>query len=142
LNACLQQKRQTMNLMFITALNITLNLILIKFLNLSFIGASFASSISSVILFFLNFYYGYKLIKFNLKLLLLNYFKLLGSTAIMAIIVIFLTGKVNLYYNVIIAVAVYLALLLLTKSLSIGEIKILLKSLFKKTYEKDSVIEP
>ena len=137
LNACHQQKKLTQNIGLIMIFNIILNLILIKYLNLSFIGASFASSLSSIILFLMNFYLTLKIIKFNLVNFLIKLGKLTICLLVMVGVIIFIKNQLPLIFNIIIAGLSYTIFIFLTKSVTKADLKILFQSIFNKTYEEN-----
>lgn len=138
LNACHLQKRLTKNIGYIMLFNIILNLILIKYLKLSFIGASFTSTISSILLFFLDFYYTLKVVRIDLKNFFKKISKLLIPLILMVLTTYFLKNYLNFFFNIIISGLIYIIFIFLTKSLTKNDLRLLFQSIFKKNYEENS----
>jgi len=108
LNACEKQKVNTRNLGLVMALNIVLNLWLIP--SIGILGASLASSLSTLSLFVLNYLAVKKVINPDWQLfkpLLLS----LLSSVIMAAIVILLQGYIHWLILAVIGVVVYIVLM-------------------------------
>lgn len=139
LNACYRQRKVTINIGIVMLINIILNIILIKFLALSFIGASLASSISSVILLIINFFLIINLIKLHTKILLLKVLKILISGLAMAIFIIYFKIKINFILVIIAAAAIYCLFILLTRTVTKNDIITITKLILKKSDAKSSL---
>lgn len=139
MNACHQQSKLTKNIALIMIFNIVLNIYLIKFLSLSFIGASIASTLSSIILFFLNYSYTLKLVKFSQREIFKKNLKLVFCAALMAATLYFFKNNFNIIINIIIGGLVYLMMIVLTKSFTPNDLVNLYRAIFKKAYEKNII---
>jgi len=137
LNACRLQKINTKNVGLIMLFNIILNFILIKIFDFNFLGASFASTISSLLLFAINFNYSLKLINFDFFNFFKKMLKLMLCTLIMVVCLLILKNQVFFVFNILIGMTVYAISILLTGCLKIADLKIFVKSIVKKGYEEN-----
>lgn len=118
LNATDRQKKNTINLGLTMLFNIILNVILIPLW--SAVGASLASSLSTVFLFSLNLYAVSRVAKLQLN----NWwpiFKTILAAVLMALAVYFLGSFLSLFVNIFVAIVLYLLLMILFKNLSKAE---------------------
>lgn len=119
LNACDKQKLN-MSLMGITAvLNIVLNLLLIP--PFEHTGAAVAFLISYSFLFTSGFIAARRTIDFDFLGLTLRFAKLIVAGGIMAIAVLLVKPYTNIFFDMIIGAAVYIAALFITRSVDIKE---------------------
>lgn len=128
LNATNRQKINTRNLGLVMILNVILNLIFIP--RFGIWGASLASSVSTLLLFILNFTAVYKIIKFkfsSFKYLLGS----LGCSFIMFLAINYIKADVNWILSILIGGLVYLILMLLTRTFTKTDILFIKNSFFK-----------
>ena len=109
-------------------LNILMNLILIP--KFGFIGASAATVFTEFLILPMMMYVMVKTQKTNIKPLIKDLHKIIFSTAIMGIVMIFL-NFLNLFLLIIIAIIVYFGVIYLTKTLDNDDIEVV-KSIVKK----------
>lgn len=130
LNAANRQTLNTINMGIALLLNIGLNIILIP--KYTYIGAAFAALCSSVFLVILGLPWVYKIIKFNIKNLLLKFLQAIFSSLAMITVIYYLQDSISLIYLIISATVTYSLCIFLVKGVSFGEIKELSKSVLKK----------
>ena len=129
LNACNLQKIHTRNIGITMITSIILNFALIPHYAQN--GAAIASVLSSIIYLTLNISSSIKKIKYNTKELLLNLIKILISSSIMYIIVIFINKETNLIFAIILGIIFYVLSTFLFKIIQKEDILTLL-NIFRK----------
>ncbi|MBA4319972.1 MAG: hypothetical protein C0412_16350, partial [Flavobacterium sp.] len=128
LNASGREKINTRNLGFTMAFNVLFNLFFIP--KFGILGASLISSISTLFLFILNFYYVFKIIKPALK----NFLPILGSlfsSSLMFFAVLYLESQMNWLLTMIVGALFYFILMLITRSIRWQDIINLKNLVFK-----------
>jgi len=130
LNAADRQKNTTINRGIITALAVTLNVILIP--RLSFFGAGITFLVTNFILLFLDFYWVRKVIALDFSVLAKAVFKSLLAAAAMAVVIIFIKPYFHLLLLVPAGVLIYFISLYFLKGFKPAE----LGGIFKKDLKK------
>lgn len=126
LNATSQQKINTRNLGIVMLFNALLNLILIRFWQVS--GASLASSLSTLLLFLLNLKAVLSTVPTH-NFVLRPLYKALGATILMVLLVLVLRSIWAWYLVVLLAALAYVIFLFASRALTKTEIKLWLSSL-------------
>ena len=126
LNACNREVRNTVHIGIVMVINIILNIILIP--KFSYLGAAYASTISTIVMFGLQFYVAGQIIKLDVKYLLISLSKILVASLIMYYVLIYLLNFINFI------ILIYFSLLFVLKLLTKNDIKYFYQSLVKKEY--------
>ncbi len=132
LNATNRQAVNTRNLGLVMVVNIILNLVFIK--EWGVVGASFASSVSTLILFILNLFYAWPLGQgrlYDLKPL----FKSLLLALLMGLAVVYLKDNIFWPLTIVIGGGIYLLFMFAWQVVTVSELKFLRDSLFVKKPE-------
>lgn len=132
LNACNRQIRNTIHIGIVMIINICLNVVLIP--KFSYLGAAYASTISTIIMFGLQFYVSGQIIKLNIRYLFINFLKILAASLIMYYLLIYLLSYMNFIILIPLGGLTYILLLFLFKMISKEEVQILYQSIVKKEY--------
>lgn len=130
LNAVNRQTINTMNMGIALLINIVLNMILIP--KYTYIGAAFSAVISSVVLVFLGFPWVYKIIKFDIKYLLIKLLKVLFSCLILGLIIYLFADIFNLLVLIILAAVGYVMALFATQTVTKKDLVDLENAVLKK----------
>ena len=132
LNACNQQKTNTINMGITVAINILLNILLVGVLNLSFTGAAIAALISGIILFTLGLRKVGQIIEYNKKFLSITFLKSLASAVFMALILYLTINYLPFYISIFFGILIYIVSIIFLKVINKSEIFILFQSFKKK----------
>jgi len=116
LNACNKQLTNTINLGVTVLVSVVLNILLIP--RFSYVGAAYASLISTVVYFFLGMYWVPKIVKYSRWYLIKNFLRILAASLIMAGTVDYLLGFVQWYWLVPVGAAAYFVVLWILKGVN------------------------
>jgi O-antigen/teichoic acid export membrane protein len=130
LNACDRQKNNTINMIIITVVSVTLNLLLIPHFKAA--GASATVLITNFLMTVLGFYWAKKIIKIDWQKMLIAFAKILIAAILMALAAYFLKTKFSILFVVPLAGALYLGLIMLFKTIKTEEIAYVFRSFLKK----------
>src|SRR3989344_6573985 len=126
LNACDQQRKNTLNRGIITTLAVVLNLILIP--QFTYFGAGITFLITNVLLLLLDTAWIGRVIKLQPRLLLSMLGKSLVATGLMIVVLVSLKASVHFLLLIPAGVMVYFATLYLIKGFVLDELKLLKRS--------------
>lgn len=96
LNACNKQVTNTLNMGITVVVNVVLNIFLIS--SFDYVGAAIASLVSTLVLFTLGMIHVPRIVNYNYKYILANFFKSLLSSAFMGAVIYFFAGKIIAWY--------------------------------------------
>ncbi|MDP2812449.1 MAG: flippase [bacterium] len=128
LNASGREKTNTRNLGLVMTFNVLFNLFFIP--RFGIWGASLVSSISTLLLFALNFYYVTRIIKPELRSFLPILGSLMSST-LMFLAVLYLKTEINWILSIMAGAVIYLILMLISRSLKWHDIISIKNLVFK-----------
>jgi len=129
LNACSRQARNTVHVGLVMVINIILNLLLIP--RFSYIGAAVASSVSTIIMFGLQFYVARQITPLAWKYLLIKFSAILAAGVLMYLSLIYLLTFVNFAILVPVGALIYFLLLYFFKGFTKLDLLALKRGLFK-----------
>jgi O-antigen/teichoic acid export membrane protein len=132
LNAANKQTTNTVNMGVTVVISVVLNIILIP--RYSYMGAAVSSLVSTFILFVLGMYWVPKIIKYDVKRVVINFFKILMASLVMGIIIHYIGNNnqyITWYFLVPIGAAAYFGALWGLKGITAPEIKETWRSVFK-----------
>ena len=121
LNACNRQGTQTTIVFGVLVLNVILNLLLIPIYGV--VGAALAAAIGNIALTVLGYGFMSKIAKLPHQLLVKDFFSLLFSALIMGLAVWAVNLKTHYLLAIMVGVLAYPAMLFITKSITINQIK-------------------
>ncbi len=130
LNACDRQKRNTIHIGIVMLANIILNVILIP--KYSYVGAAIASSISTFLMFLLQFYVAKQITPFSGKFLAGKFTKIIFSGLLMYLAIIYLLSFVNFILLIPLGGLIYFGILYLIKGYTKDDCLLLWRSFVKK----------
>ena len=135
LNAAHRQVRNTVHMGIALVVNVILNLLLIPRSDIfgTYIGATIAAVASSVVLLFLGLPVVGQIVQYNKRLLLKKFFQILAASSAMGGCLWLLKNQVPLPLIVALGPPIYIFFLILTHSMSIMEIKSLVRSVLKRS---------
>ncbi len=130
LNACNKQILNTINVGIAMAFNIIANLLIIP--KYGYIGASYVSLITTVLLFLLGLPWVSRIAPYSQRLLFLKFLKILMVSFIMGVSIYILKNKINLILLLVLGGVGYFILLYFLKGYSKEDIKTIYHSALKK----------
>lgn len=135
LNAAHRQVRNTVHMGIALVVNVVLNLMLIPRSDIfgTYIGATIAAVVSSVVLLFLGLPVIGQIIQYDKRLLFKKFFQILAASSAMGGCLWLLKEQVPLLFLVALGPPIYLFFLILTRSMSVMEIRGLLRSMLKRS---------
>jgi len=127
MNACDKEKINTAIMGFVMIINILLNIFLIPLW--SYIGASIAAIISTLLLLSIRMHYSYKIIKFNIKPIIQQSIKTLIAGSLMFVTVIYIKPFINFYLTILLGGAIYCFILYIVGGVKIRDIKLVYQAI-------------
>jgi len=131
LNACDRQKTNTRNIGIVMLVSIIISLILIP--RFSFYGAAISALIGQSLLFTLGMIYVKSITNYNKKYLIKSFFKILFASILMGAFSYVVKDQIHVILNITISAIIYFVVIMLTKTLTKGEIGEMKKMVFKKS---------
>jgi O-antigen/teichoic acid export membrane protein len=118
LNACNKQVTNTINMGVTVLVSVVLNIILIP--RFSYVGAAYASLISTIVYFVLGMYWVPKIVDYNKWLLFKNFLKILVSSLVMAFGIYYALNEylINFVYLIPAGVVIYFVVLWILRGVS------------------------
>lgn len=129
LNACNRQTINTLNMGVALSVNIVLNFVLIP--QYTYLGASFAALVSSVVLVSLGLPWVNKIVRFSKKYILIKLVQVLTASAIMGLVVYLLNDSLHLVWLVLLGAFSYFAILILNKGVTREDLQLLTQKIRK-----------
>ena len=126
LNACDKQVRNTINIFIVMLISLAGNLIFIP--KFSFVGASYVSVFTTLVLFVLGLSVARKLVQINWRSLGINLLKLIVCSAGLVGVIMVLGDQTHYLLTILSSGLIYIMLVLLTKLVSWEEITGLVKA--------------
>lgn len=131
LNACDQQRRNTLNMGITFAASVILNLILIP--KYQAIGASITVLVTNFLMFILGIYYANKIIEIRAKKIIGIFMKVFISVVLMSLVIFYLKSSLNIFIVIPIGAVIYFLVLFLLKGFRKEDIASILNSFSKKS---------
>lgn len=130
LNACDQQKRNTINMGIVVVTSIIFNFILIP--KMQAVGAGITLLITNVLKVSLDLYFGSKIIKYRPRKVLSVFYKSAISVILMAIFVLSLKARLNIILIIIFSGIIYFGFMFLFKAFKKEDIASIWNSFIRK----------
>jgi O-antigen/teichoic acid export membrane protein len=126
LNACDQQKNNTKNMIITAVFSLILNLIVIPKFGVS--GASMTVFVSNFLMFLLGWRFVSRIVKINLKNIILVLMKSLASSLLMSLFIVLFFKSMNIFIAAFLGAIIYFIALLIFKALNKKDLLSILKS--------------
>lgn len=131
LNATNRQTRNTVHIGIAMVVNVIANILLVP--QYTFLGASFAATVSSIVLFSLGLFVARRIVSFKVSKLFLTFARASFAAAVMGIVVFLLSPSLSLFVLVPLGVAIYGAALFLVGGIPYADIARLVQLLSRRT---------